>query len=144
MEIFIRYLHFVSILVLFGTLLAENILIKKTLSRREIGTLAAVDAFFGFSAVTTLVAGLLLWFRYGKGLEFYLKNPVFHAKLGLFLAVGLLSIYPTVWLLRRRKGEPEDRMETPGRLIGILRIELGLALLIPLFAVMMAKGVGLG
>lgn len=144
MDILIRYLHFLSILFLFGTLLAENILINKTLARREIGRLAAVDAVFGMSAATTLIAGLLLWFKYGKGAEFYLKNPVFHAKLGLFLAVGLLSIYPTVWFIKRRKGAPEERLEVPGRLIGCLRLELVLALLIPLLAVLMAKGVGLG
>jgi putative membrane protein len=143
MAVLIRYLHFVSILVLFGTLLAENILIKRTLARSEIVRLARIDAWFGLSAAS-LTAGLFLWFRYGKGAEFYLKNPVFHAKLGLFLAVGLLSIYPTVVFLKRRKGDPGESVALPGRLIGFLRLELALALLIPLFAVLMARGFGLG
>lgn len=143
MDIAVRYLHFLSILVLFGTLLAENILIKRNMPREEIGRLARIDAGFGLSAVTTLTAGLLLWFKYGKGSEFYLKNPVFHTKLGLFLAVGLLSIYPTVAFIRQSKGNPIESVTVPGKLIGILRLELLLALLIPLFAVLMARGVGI-
>lgn len=144
MAVLIRYLHFVSILILFGTLLAENILVKRALTRAEIGRLARIDGAFGLSALSTLGAGLLLWFRYGKGARFYLENPVFHAKLGLFLAVGLLSIYPTVFFLKRRKGADGESVPLPKALIGILRLELALALLIPLFAVMMARGLGLG
>jgi putative membrane protein len=143
MDILIRYLHFVSVLVLFGTLLAENILIKRTLPRAEIGRLARIDMAFGLSAATTLAAGLLLWFRYGKGTQFYLKNPVFHAKLGLFILVALLSIYPTVVFLKRRKGNPADNVTLPDKLIGVLRLELALAFLIPLLAVLMARGYGL-
>jgi putative membrane protein len=144
MDILVRYLHFVSILVLFGTLLAENILIKRILPRAEIGRLARIDMAFGISAASTLGAGLLLWFRYGKGAQFYLKNPVFHAKLGLFLAVGLLSIYPTVVFLQQRKGDAADNVPLPGKVIGVLRLELALAFLIPLLAVLMARGYGLG
>jgi putative membrane protein len=144
LDILVRYLHFVSILSLFGTLLAENILIGKALPRAEIKRLARIDAAFGLSALSALAAGLLLWFRYGKGAQFYLKNPVFHAKLGLFLLVALLSIYPTVFFLKRRKGEPGETVAVPGSLIAMLRVELGLALLIPLLAVLMARGYGLG
>lgn len=90
--------------------------------------------WFGLSAVSTSTAGLLLWFRYGKGAQFYLKNPVFHAKSGLFLAMGLLSIYPTVFFLKHRKGESGESVTLPHPIPGILRLELALALLIPLFA----------
>jgi putative membrane protein len=143
MAVFVRYLHFLSILVLVGTLIAENAMMKGILKRKELGSLAVVDLFFGLSAASTLIAGLLLWFKYGKGAEFYLKNPFFQAKLALFLIVGLLSIYPTLFYLKHRRGGPEERVEVPGKVIGILRLELAIALLIPLFAVIMARGIGL-
>ncbi len=143
MDILFRYLHFLSFILLCASLLAENILIRKSLTRRELGTLARVDALFGLSAMTALGAGLLLWFVYGKGFAFYAKNPVFHAKLTLFLIVGLLSIRPTVFFLKQRKGNPSDAIAVPPGLINLIRIELAVALAIPLFAVMMAKGVGL-
>lgn len=143
MDILFRYIHFLSFILLCASLLAENILIRNTLTRRELATLARVDALFGLSAMTALGAGLLLWFVYGKGFAFYAKNPVFHAKLTLFLIVGLLSIRPTVFFLKQRKGNPADTVELPSGLVNLVRIELLVALAIPLFAVMMAKGVGL-
>jgi putative membrane protein len=122
----------------------ENILIRKSLTRAEIARIARVDLVFGLSALSTLAAGSLLWFRYGKGVHFYLKNPVFHTKLGLFLAVGLLSILPTLFFLKQGKGDPGETVAVPPMVGNMIRLELVLALLIPLLAVMMARGIGLG
>ena len=113
MDILFRYIHFLSFILLCGSLLAENILIRNSMTRRELGTLARVDGLFGLSAMTALGAGLLLWFVYGKGFAFYARNPVFHAKLTLFLIVGLLSIRPTVFFLKQRKGNPSDTVPVP-------------------------------
>ena len=143
MDILFRYIHFLSFILLCGSLLAENILIRNSMTRRELGTLARVDGLFGLSAMTALGAGLLLWFVYGKGFAFYARNPVFHAKLTLFLIVGLLSIRPTVFFLKQRKGNPSDIRTVPSAVLNLVRIELFVALAIPLFAVMMAKGIGL-
>ncbi|MDB5102883.1 MAG: hypothetical protein JWP91_572 [Fibrobacteres bacterium] len=143
MAILVRYLHFLSIIILCGTLIVENSLLRKSLMRKEIARLASVDLVFGLSALSTLSAGLMLWFYYGKGVAFYLKNPVFHAKLGFFLTVGLMSIYPTMYFLKQRKGNPEESVTVPAGVLKMVRIELAIALLIPLLAVMMAKGIGL-
>ncbi|MDQ3000228.1 MAG: DUF2214 family protein [Fibrobacterota bacterium] len=144
MDVLIRYIHFLSILILCGTLIVENLLIAKSLKKKELTRLSAVDLVFGLSALSTLTAGLLLWFYYGKGAAFYTRNPVFHSKLGLFLIVGLLSILPTLFFLKHRKGGQEETVAVPDLVIWILRTEMALALLIPLFAVLMAKGFGLG
>lgn len=143
MDILFRYIHILSFILLCASLFAENILIRNSLSRRELGALARVDGLFGLSAMTALGAGLLLWFVYGKGFAFYAKNPVFHAKLTLFLIVGLLSIRPTVFFLKQRKGNPTDTVAVPSGVVNLVRIELLVALSIPLLAVMMAKGIGL-
>lgn len=143
MDILFRYLHFLSFILLCGSLMAENLLIRKSMTRRELATLARVDGLFGMSAMTALGAGLLLWFAYGKGFAFYAKNPVFHAKLTLFLIVGLLSIRPTVFFLKQRKGNPSDTVPVPPAVLNLVRIELIVALAIPLLAVMMVKGIGL-
>ncbi|MEZ5526744.1 MAG: DUF2214 family protein [Gammaproteobacteria bacterium] len=52
----------------------------------------------------------------GKPAAFYNGNPVFHAKLTLFVLIALLSIYPTVFLLRQRKGVQET-IEVPAGVI---------------------------
>lgn len=110
------------------------------MTRMEIRRLSTVDVVFGFSAVVVLVTGLLLWFVYGKPAEFYTRNPVFHTKVLLFVIIGLLSIYPTLFFLKNRKGENEEIVPIPKSLAMIIRFELLLVMLIPLLAVFMAQG----
>lgn len=86
-EIFLRYLHFISIFTIVGTLSAEHLLLKKTMTRGEIGRLARIDAVYGLAALTLLGAGLTLWLSgVGKPTEFYSGNWIFHTKISLFSA----------------------------------------------------------
>lgn len=140
--ILFRYLHLIAVLVLAGALIIENLAISPRLSRAEVRSLLRVDAAYGISAALVLTLGLLLWFVVGKPASFYSLNPVFHAKVGLFVLVGLLSIYPTLFLLRQRRST-EESVEIPPLLILTLRIELLLLLVIPVLAFLMARGIGL-
>jgi putative membrane protein len=83
-----------------------------------------------------------------KGPDFYLPNPVFWAKMAAFLAVGLLSIPPTLRILawgRRARADPD--FAVPDAEIWRVHTWLGMELIvfipIPIFAAMMARGIGL-
>jgi len=142
-ELVLRYVHFVSIFTIAGVLLAEHLSLKKTLTRAEISRLARIDAVFGLAALMLLTAGFTLWLGgFGKPAVFYSMNWIFHTKLTLFLVIGLLSIYPTVFFIRNRKGDPVEPVAVPASIFWILRIELLLLALIPLLAGLMARGVG--
>ncbi|KJY88671.1 DUF2214 family protein [Pseudoalteromonas piscicida] len=141
-EIVVRYIHFIGILFLASTLAIENVLLSKSMSSQSIKRLAVVDGLYGVSALVTLGAGLTLWFAVGKPSEFYTKNPVFHAKVGLFLLIALLSIIPTVFLLKHRKTTAAN-LSVPQRIIVIKRLEMLLLLVLPLLAALMARGYGL-
>lgn len=87
----------------------------------------------------------VLWF--GKGAAYYMGNSLFHAKLGLFILVGLLSIVPTVVFIKWRKTLKTGQVPAPSarqvRLVTwSIRIELLLLLVIPLLATLMARGHG--
>lgn len=143
LEIFLRYIHFVSIFVIISTLVSEHLLIKKELSRKEIGRLAQIDAVYGIASLVLLVAGLTLWLgSVGKPSVYYSKNWIFHTKITLLLLVGLLSIFPTVFFIKNRKGNPEDVITIPRSIFILLRLELLLLFIIPLLAGLMARGVG--
>lgn len=142
-EILLRYLHFISIFAIVGSLASEHLLLRKTLTRSEIGRLANVDAVFGIAALVLVIVGLTLWFGgFGKPAVYYTKNWVFHTKITLFVVVGLLSIYPTVFFLRNRKGDPQEIVNVPSKLFWMIRAELLLLFIIPLLAGLMAHGVG--
>ena len=141
-EVLVRYLHFVGIIMLGATLVAEHILLSVDTSPKKFKRLALIDGLFGASAVMVLAAGLLLWFVVGKPSVFYSHNWIFHAKLTVFVIIALLSIYPTLFFLRNRQ-KAADEVVVPRKLVMIIRIELTLLLLLPLLAALMAHGFGL-
>jgi len=143
-EILLRYVHFISIFAIVSALVSEHLLLKKELTRAQITRLSRIDAVYGIAALILLSAGLTLWFgSFGKPAEFYSKNWIFHTKLTLFLSVGLLSIYPTVFFIKNRKGNPEEMVKIPNAIFWMLRFELLFIFKIPLLAGLMAKGIGL-
>ena len=142
-ELFLRYVHFISIFAIVATITAEHLLLKKSLTRAEISRLAKIDGVYGVAALLLLSVGLTLWLGgIGKPAEFYSKNWIFHIKLTLFVIIGLLSIYPTVFFLKNRKGDPHETIVIPDRIFWMLRMELLLLFIIPLLAGLMARGVG--
>lgn len=142
MDILIRYLHLFGVVVLFGTLIIENMAIAREISREDVRNLVKVDGVYGASAVVVLLCGLALLLAGAKPTDFYTANPVFHIKMTLFALVGLLSIYPTVFFLRNRKTQAE-RLVVPVAVIRVVRLELVLLVFIPVLAFLMARGIGL-
>src|SRR5690606_25360310 len=116
LEILLRYIHFISIFAIVGSLASEHILLKKSLTRREIGRLAMVDAVYGIAAMTLLAAGLTLWLSdIGKPSVFYTKNRILHTKITLCLLIGILSFHPTRFFTRQRKGPSIEMVSIPNR-----------------------------
>lgn len=143
-EILLRYIHFISIFAIVASLASEHLLLRKELTRKELQRLSRIDAVYGVAALSLLAAGLTLWLGgVGKPSEFYTKNWIFHTKITCFLTVGLLSIYPTMFFIKNRKGNPAELVAIPKKLFMMVRIELLLLFIIPLLAGMMSKGFGL-
>jgi len=148
MLILLPYLHILSIMVLMGSLITEHLMLKPSILKTQINTVAVVDLIYGIAAGLVLITGLLRWFVWGKGADYYLSNPLFHIKITLFLIVGIMSIWPTRKILKWRKeikrGNTLELTEKQmkGTLM-LIRIELLLVALIPLFAVMVARGYGM-
>ena len=140
--ILFRYLHFIAILVLAGALLIENMAISRTISGEDARNLAKVDRIGGLCALLTFLFGLTLWLWVGKPSEFYTGNVIFHLKLGIFILVALLSIYPALFFFRNRNSTAES-LAVPVPVIWILRTEIALLLVLPVLAVLMARGIGL-
>jgi putative membrane protein len=142
-EILLRYLHFISIFAIVGSLVSEHLLLKPELMRSELKRLSRIDAVYGLAAILLLTAGLTLWFSgVGKPTVYYSKNWIFHLKITFFGIIGLLSIYPTVFFIKQSKGDPSERIAIPKIIFWLLRIELLLLFINPLLAGLMSRGVG--
>ena len=101
-ETLVRYIHFASIMLVTSSLVVEHILLAAQVSITKMRKIALLDAVYGISAITTLLAGLTLWFWVGKPADFYSSNPVFQAKVAVFVLISLLSIYPTLFFIKSR------------------------------------------
>jgi len=143
----LAFLHFAAILLVAGFLVAEAMLLRGDLGSRDIAALVRSDIGFAASAALAIATGLARVFFGAKGAAFYADNPLLWAKLGLFLAIGLISIRPTLAFLRWRRaargaaGFSVPATETKSARRYVL-VELHLLALLPLAAVLVARGIG--
>ncbi len=144
----VAYVHYLSFMLCFGALVLERRLIRPNPDRQTATLMVITDIVYGLAALGVLVSGILRVIHYGQGSAFYTENPLFWWKVGTYLAVGGLSLYPTItyilWAIPLRKGElPQVSEALAGRLAWILNIELVGFSVLPLLASLMARGVGL-
>ena len=139
MSAFMAFVHHVAAFALVSAMVVEFVLIRQELNAVAARRLALADMVVGISAAVLLVVGLLRVFYFEKGSAFYFNNAAFIAKLALFLAVALASIYPTLKFLAWRKNPDPSAVPLVRR---ILHLELAGVVLILLCAALMARGIG--
>jgi len=141
------YVHFAGILLLAGILTAELVLYRQVLTPEQARAIQRLDMLYPLAALLVLGSGLARLFWFAKEPSFYLDNPVFWIKMGLFVAVALASVVPTIhflrWSPRLKQGHRPEISDRQYRHIRAhLWSECILLLLIPLAAVLMARGIG--
>lgn len=142
-------LHHLAVFSLFAVLVMElAIALRSSLSAEDLTRLGWLDLHYGGLALLVLLAGGLRVMYGGKGPDYYLENLFFWAKMGTFLAIGLISILPTLRILSwRRKLKADPAFVPPAAEHRLVRralvAELLLFPLLPLFAAAMAQGYGL-
>ena len=144
----VAYVHYLSFMLCFGALVLERRLIRPNPNKADATLMVITDIVYGIAALALLVSGILRVLYFGQGSPFYTENPLFWWKVGIYLGVGALSLYPTItyilWAIPLRKGElPAVSEALASRLAWILNIELVGFALVPLLATLMARGVGL-
>ena len=142
------YLHYLGFMLAFGALVVESQTLKKDLSLTDAWRVVLADAIYGLSATIILITGIYRVIYFGKGTDYYLSSPVFYTKVGIFILVSLLSLYPTFsflsWVKGLRDSKPPN-LELPQaqRLSWLIRGELIGFALIPLLAAILARGIRL-
>ncbi len=145
---FIAYLHYLCIVLCFGALLFERLRLKIDLSRDDAIAIILADIVYGLAGLIIIVTGILRVRYFGQGPEFYTQNPLFWFKVGSYIAIGLLSLYPTItyilWAIPISKNKlPSLTSNLVSRFRMIINVELIGFLLIPLMATSMSRGIGL-
>ena len=146
LDLILAGLHHLGILAVFGVLVAEWFLLRLPLTSRGVELIAGVDLFYGVFAGLVVAAGAARVAWGAKGASFYLGNPVFWMKLGLFVLIALISVLPTRTYLRWRRAARANGA-VPGaaavaRTRGWVLLQIGLFAGLPILAAMMARGLG--
>lgn len=143
-------LHLLALGIGFGALWAR----AGALSERPLGIAPArralrADAWWGIAALLWMVTG---FWRLLAGTEkapaYYLANHVFYAKMGLFLLIFALEIWPIITLSRWRgqdrsmgdAWQPDVQQASRIRIISVAEAMIVCAMIVA--AVMMARGFG--
>jgi putative membrane protein len=142
--IIVAWIHYIGIMLLLSSLLGEHLLLKQELTVSEARTIQTLDIVYGASATIVLVTGIMRMFL-EKGAAYYNHHIAFHILFGIFVIAALISIYPTVIFLRWRSDTSAGRGQQLGRsqfkrIQTMVRVEMTLMLLAPLFATWMAHG----
>ncbi len=146
-DLALAIVHHLLVFGLAAILAAELATIRPGLTGASLRRLGIIDMHYGLIATLILIVGFARVYMGVKGPEAYLGNWAFWAKIGAFVVVGLLSAPPTVRILQWRKrarvepafaiGHDEVKAVRP-----FLIAEVAIFALIPVFAAMMARGVG--
>jgi putative membrane protein len=142
------WLHLVAVGVAVGLLLSEYWLCRRLPDRVQVRLLGTVDLGYFLALIGSLATGLARVRLEGQESAYYLANRLFCLKIALFIAVGLIALFPTRQYIRWNR---EARMapafapltQELERVRGSIALQMGLMLLLSLVSVLLARGYGL-
>lgn len=102
----------------------------------------AADNWWGIASILWIGSGLMRLLYLEKSRDFYLRNGFFWLKMGLFLVVMCLELWPMIvfikWRVELQQGKTPDTSRAPTfRLIS--RVEQGVILAMVIAAALMAR-----
>jgi putative membrane protein len=150
LRITLAILHLVALGIGLGAIWARaRSLGERPLDRHAARRAFTADAWWGLAAVLWLGTGLWRWLAgTEKATAYYISNHVFLAKLGVFIAILLLELWPALTLVRWRRAAARGGSSwTPhapsaARIRAISYVEALLVIAIVCAAVLMARGYG--
>lgn len=135
--------HHVLVFGLVAVFAAEAALLRPGLAGAALVRVGRLDRVYGLLAVAVILVGVARVLFGLKGWEFYVSNHAFWGKMLAFVAIGLLSIGPTVAIIRwsRSPGSPVPDEEI-SRVRRYVRAQAALFAVLVVLAAAMARGIG--
>ena len=147
-EAFFAWLHLVAVGLAFGLLMSEYWLCRRIPDRQLVRLLGTVDLGYFLALTGSVATGLARVLFFGQDTVYYLANRLFWLKIALFVAIGLIALFPTRQYIRWNREARTAPSFAPltrelERVRASLALQLGLMLLLPLLAILVARGYGL-
>ena len=142
------WLHLLAAGVAAGLLLTEYWLCRRGLDRSQVRLLGTVDLGYLLALIANLATGLARTLYFAREPDYYLSNRLFLLKIVIFVAMGLVALAPTLQYLRWN-GEARTRPAFAPLTREVDRVRAGISfglalwLILPLLAILVARGYGL-
>jgi putative membrane protein len=138
--------HLLALGIGLGAVWARGRALKSPLQAADMRRLFFADNIWALAALLWISTGLWrLLAGLEKGTAYYLHNHIFLGKMGLFVLILLLEVWPMITLIRWRRrvsrSELPDTRIAP-RLAQISLVQAGLVVLMVFAATAMARGMG--
>ena len=143
-------LHLLALGIGLYAVLARGSFLKEKATPFTVRRVLRADLEWGLAAGLWVATGLWRWLAgTEKDPGYYIHNHVFLAKMGLFLLIFALEVWPIVtftkWRAAIAKGALPESVANPitaQRMATISYVQAALVVLIVFHAVMMARGIG--
>jgi putative membrane protein len=141
------WLHLLATGIGAGLLLTEYWLCRRMPDRTQARLLGTVDLGYQLALIASLATGLARALYYGQAAEYYLANRLFWLKIAIFLAIVLVAIAATLQYIRWNREARSAPTFAPltrdlERVRASISLGLGLWLVLPLIAILVARGYG--
>ncbi len=136
-------LHLGAALVMGMALLIQVMATGRRISREDLEPLRRLHTITLAALALAVIGGLLLWLGPGRPADFYSSNPLFRIKLTLVAVLAVAAMVSAAFIRRSRTcRETGDSLAVPVAVRWSSRLALLMALIIPVLAWMMARGIG--
>lgn len=142
LDLILAIAHHLVVFALFGVLIAELVLVHRTMSAELVTKIGRIDNWYGILAGTILVVGFSRAIFAAKGWNYYEHNGFFWAKIVTFVIIALLSVPPTVRFIQWRLNGVVPDDNAIRNVQKWLYAEVALFPLLLVFAAAMARGFG--
>lgn len=146
-RLLLAWIHLVALGIGLGAVWTRALALRGSLDRDGLRRVFHSDTLWGVAAVLWLVTGVARAFGgLEKGAVYYLQNHLFLAKMGLFVVILALEVWPMRtlirWRVRTKLGAPVDT--GAARTLAVISfVQAVLILVLVLLAAAMARGFGM-
>lgn len=147
MRLTLAAVHLLALGIGLGASWARSRALRGRLDTEGLRRVFYSDNWWGVSGLLLLGTGLArLLMETEKTTSYYMNNYLFHTKMGLFILVVLLEIWPAMTLIKWRRARARSgnvATSASGRIAIISTLQVLLLVAILVIAVAMARGYGM-
>ena len=141
------YLHLLTAGLTAALLVGQYWMLKRPVDRVQASLLGAMGLGQLLAGIAVIATGMALASAFGMGSAYYLGHPLFLLKMGIFAVLAVVSFLPLLQYVRwtreaRRRPAFLPLTREVERVRAALSLMIGLMALLPLPAVLVARGFG--